>query len=510
MAFCTIGVSKQKGGNVGSSSRHNDRQRDTPNADPERTPLNRVLIGDDRNARYRVREIISEHGGKPRRDSVEAVELLLSASHEYFARPDGEIDPERLERWVEQATKFLRDRSNCGICAKAVLHLDERTPHIHAHMVPITEKGRLSATHFLDGPKKMQELHTRHAGYMKELGLERGRLGSRATHQRVKQFYASVDREPELKIEPDRIPDPGRLKVLTVEGARAYKLEVLSHVLEQIKEPIQILQDQSQLTRDERAHRVQADKRAAEAERQAQERIEAAEREAEERIAAVRREEAERFENLRRSALQILEEKEELQRENQKLREERNKEHESLLKMTREKLDIQMQAKEYSDRLTDIPMPEVMERLGYEGEHQGETLVYRTDQNQVAILIEKQKAFDHQRHLICKNSLDLVVHIRRENERMESFNQNHALAWLQDEFGDKRAHGAYLANRGQSALKFFGQRNEEREQTRALVRERSDDPWRGARGRAEDRDKGSRGGGHDDRRGGGHSHSFDR
>jgi hypothetical protein len=178
MAFCTIGVSKQKGGNVGSSSRHNDREREVPNADPERTHLNRVLIGDERNARYRVREIISEHGGKPRRDSVEAVELLLSASHEYFVGRDGESDPERLERWVGHAQKFLNDRSNCGLCAKAVLRLDERTPHIHAHMVPVTEAGRLSASHFLDGPKKMQELHTRHAGYMKELGLERGRLGA--------------------------------------------------------------------------------------------------------------------------------------------------------------------------------------------------------------------------------------------------------------------------------------------------------------------------------------------
>lgn len=70
MAFCTIGVMKQKGGSVGSSSRHNDRDRETPNADPERTHLNRVLIGDDRNAAERVREIIREHGGKPRRDSV--------------------------------------------------------------------------------------------------------------------------------------------------------------------------------------------------------------------------------------------------------------------------------------------------------------------------------------------------------------------------------------------------------------------------------------------------------
>jgi hypothetical protein len=92
MAFGTIGVSKQKGGSVGSSGRHNDRDRDTPNADPERTHLNRVLVGDGRPVRERVDEIINEHGGKPRRDSVEAVELLLSASHEYFVGPDGEID----------------------------------------------------------------------------------------------------------------------------------------------------------------------------------------------------------------------------------------------------------------------------------------------------------------------------------------------------------------------------------------------------------------------------------
>jgi hypothetical protein len=476
MAFCTIGVSKQKGGNVGSASRHNDRERDVPNADPERTPLNQVLIGDDRNAREPVREIIDEHGGKPRRDSVEAVELLLSASHEYFVSRDGEIDPERLERWVEQATKFLRDRRNCGICAKAVLHMDERTPHIHAHMVPITEDGRLSASRFLDGPKKMQELHTRQAGYMKELGLERGRMGSRATHQRVKQFYASVDREPELKIEPDRIPDPGRLKVMTAEGARQYKLEVLSQVLEQIKEPIRILQDQSQLTRDERAHRVEADKRAAEAERQATQRVEAAEREAQEKIAAVRREEAERFENLRRSALQLLEEHKELYREKEALAKEHKQLQESMREMTREKLDFQMLAKQYSDRLTDIPMEEVMQRLGYEGERHGEALIYRTDGGQVAMLIEKQKAFDHQREVICKNSLDLVVYMRQEQEGIKSFDRNNALAWLQDEFGDKRAHGAYLANREQSALEFFGRRNEERERTRSLVHERSDDP----------------------------------
>lgn len=84
------------------------------------------------------------------------------------------------------------------------------------------------------------------------------------------------------------------------------------------------------------------------------------------------------------------------------------------------------------------------------------------------------------------------------NEGETGFDRNDALAWLQDEFGDRRAHGVYLANREQSALEFFGRRNEERERARELVRSHPEDPWRGPQGRAEDRDRGGgpdRGGG---------------
>lgn len=290
--------------------------------------------------------------------------------------------------------------------------------------------------------------------------------------------------------------------MLTAEGARAYKMEVLSHVLEQIKEPVQILQDQSQLTRDERAHRVEADKRAVEAERVAAERIEATEREAQERIAAVRREEAKRFENLRKSALQLIEENRELHRAKDELRVERNQLHESLLKMTREKQEFQLQVRDYHERLIDIPMPEVMERLGYTGERHGVALVYRTDGGQLAMIIQQQKAYDHQRELICKDSLALVVHMRQLGEGVEGFTHNHALEWLRDEFGEKRARGAAVAHSEHSVLGYFDHQREERQ--RALVPERGDDPWRGPRGGAEDRDRPRR----DDRpdgRGGGRS-----
>ena len=60
--------------------------------------------------------------------------------------------------------------------------------------------------------------------------------------------------------------------------------------------------------------------------------------------------------------------------------------------LTREKLDFQMQAREYHERLTDIPMPEVMEKLGYEGQRHGEALVYRGHLIVVAMIIQNKMA----------------------------------------------------------------------------------------------------------------------
>ena len=44
-------TAKLKGGSVASSGHHNDRTRETLNADPERRDQNQLLIGDDSNVR---------------------------------------------------------------------------------------------------------------------------------------------------------------------------------------------------------------------------------------------------------------------------------------------------------------------------------------------------------------------------------------------------------------------------------------------------------------------------
>lgn len=148
MAFVIARIAKQKGGSVGASGQHNDRTRETPNADPARIKDNEVLIGPDRPVREIVDEIIAEHGGKPRSDSVEAVEVLITASPEWFLDDLGNLDAKKVERFKERSVALLRDPRSGGVCAKATFHGDERSPHIQAHMVPIDPSGKLNCKYY--------------------------------------------------------------------------------------------------------------------------------------------------------------------------------------------------------------------------------------------------------------------------------------------------------------------------------------------------------------------------
>ncbi len=248
MAYAIARMAKQKGGSVGSSSLHNSRQRETPNADPEREKENRVLIGGEKPTPVRVREIIAEHGGKPRVDSVEAVEILLTASPEWFLDDDDHIDQKKVDQFCKAACEFLLDKKNGGIVVKADLHMDEKSPHVQAIMVPIDPKGRLNCRHFFGERWQLKQWQTRFSEKVAHLGLERGVEGSRATHHEVKDFYKAINREHRIKIDYEKLPDPPR--IMTKASAQKYKEELARAVVEQVKEPIQTQLHQAMLARD--------------------------------------------------------------------------------------------------------------------------------------------------------------------------------------------------------------------------------------------------------------------
>jgi len=486
-------MEKRKGSQITLSGRHNDRTQPVPNADPERTHLNRVLYGPDRPTRELVTEVIKQHGGKPRKDSVEAIEFLCEASPEFFAEKDPQKFREKVDRFVEQAMLFLQDERSGGKLVKAVLHLDERTPHIHAYTVPIDPKGNLNAKHYMRDREQMERNQDLYYEYMKPLGLECGQRRSRATHQRIEDFYKSIDAPVRLEVDHDEIPDPPKV-ILTEEARRKYKEKVIRAVLKGLEEPHKTMRDQAMLAQHEQGQREEAERKAEEAGRQAAERVAAAERQAAERIQATERAAADRVEKAERTAVEVLGENDKLRELAQSLLRERTQLREALKGLGREKDEVQLRAKDYQERLSDIPLREVMQKMGYQGEQQGEALVYRDGQGQVAIRIEQQKTSDFHRQQTFCNSIDLVINIRQHHQGVEGFTQTQALEFLREEFGDKRAAGAAVAHREQYALEFFGRLREQREEReRSLVPQRGDDPWRGPQGKAEDRDRGPRG-----------------
>jgi len=185
-------------------TKHNYRLMPTPNADPERTAsLNQELVNTAQNDYWTLAEKRREEGiaktarGKPRTvraDQVRAVEIVLTASPDWFKRDaDRQAEDMRGSDWVTDNLNFLKNKYGEKNLVSFTLHQDETTPHIHAVVVPLTDKGRLSAE-TLFNRETLRDLQTEYAQAMAPHGLERGVKGSRRHHLDMKQMYGLQDK----------------------------------------------------------------------------------------------------------------------------------------------------------------------------------------------------------------------------------------------------------------------------------------------------------------------------
>jgi len=200
-------------GEIAAMGKHNERTRDTPNADPARLGENVRLVGSGdwvADAQARLAEATNPHF---RPDAIRGVEVFMGVSPE-FKNTATEAD---WRAWVDRSMGWLTDtfRDPRNIVA-AVWHRDELTPHIQALVVPLREdNARLSYEHYLGGSKyRLSELQTSYAEAVRDLGLERGVQGSQATHQDVQRWYAKVTEPtpaPEIVKRDIEIERPSRL-----------------------------------------------------------------------------------------------------------------------------------------------------------------------------------------------------------------------------------------------------------------------------------------------------------
>ena len=173
-------------GSVAGALRHCYRERETPNADPERTPTNEHAAATSTDeAMGRMRALLPE---KRRRDAVLAVEYLMTASPEWWQ----EASRKQQDEFFRRSRQWLSDKYGADRVVTSTIHRDETSPHLSAFVVPLTRDGRLSAREFVGGRQKMRDDQTSYAAAVADLGLSRGIEGSMARHQSIRDYYAAL------------------------------------------------------------------------------------------------------------------------------------------------------------------------------------------------------------------------------------------------------------------------------------------------------------------------------
>lgn len=213
---CVLHAYKIKGqSHTANAERHDEKDlrklssKDKKHIDVTRTHLNQTLIpipemlsGLSRWDRLNI--FIADKIGtekKIRKDAVRSIELVLSASPEYF-RPKnpgktGTWEEDKLKEWLRSSMKYLMKRFGNNLL-EVHLHLDEATPHLHCVVVPIVkdEDGtkRLCAKDFLMSRGRLEIAHDEYGKASEHLGLERGTPGSGAKYLPSSEWQADEDR----------------------------------------------------------------------------------------------------------------------------------------------------------------------------------------------------------------------------------------------------------------------------------------------------------------------------
>ena len=194
--YAILRFAKYKGPEIGHIESHNERTKEkyasNPDIDTSRSHLNFHLVSPERKYRAEAEKQIAEAGCRTRSDSVRVVEALVTASPEFFK---GKKKAE-IKAYFTVALDFIQKHQSKDTIISAVVHMDEKTPHMHLCFVPLTEDKRLSAKEIVGNKKKLtwwQDEFWKHM-VKKYPDLERGESASETgrTHIPPRLFKEAV------------------------------------------------------------------------------------------------------------------------------------------------------------------------------------------------------------------------------------------------------------------------------------------------------------------------------
>ena len=178
---------KYKGPEIGNIEAHNERTKEkyasNPDVDVSRSKYNFHLVKPVQRYRTEAEKQITAAGCRTRKDSVRMVEVLFTASPEFFR---GKKRAE-VRAYFEEALRFFEQHQNKANIISAVVHMDEKTPHMHLSFVPLTADGRLSAKEIVGNKKKLIQWQDNFWSHMVRTypELERGESASQTGRDHI-------------------------------------------------------------------------------------------------------------------------------------------------------------------------------------------------------------------------------------------------------------------------------------------------------------------------------------
>ena len=218
MGYVVLHIEKAAGTDAAMSG-HVERKISPANVITTLTYLNQELIEFPKGVANRTEAIQHrlDNAGLERKigkNQVRALRVVMSGSPEDMKRIR---QAGQLDAWAKDSCGWLQKTFGKENVVSAVLHMDEKTPHIHATVVPIVRgerrKAKLErAKNAASGKKtyrtkkdrprlcaddvmardKLKAYQTTYAEAMTKYGLQRGIDGSEAKHISTQQYYREV------------------------------------------------------------------------------------------------------------------------------------------------------------------------------------------------------------------------------------------------------------------------------------------------------------------------------
>ena len=194
MSYIVLHMDKFKKEAVRGIQSHNNREREShsnPDIDYERSAAN-----------YDLHEPAAENYAEAiqnriddlllvkavRKDAVHMCGLIVSSDSAFFEK----LSPEDTKRFFEESKAFLTEFVGSENVISAMVHMDEKTPHMHFLHVPVTPDGRLNANKIYtrESLKKLQTELPRHLqsrGFDLQRGVEQ-EPGAKKKHLNTREF----------------------------------------------------------------------------------------------------------------------------------------------------------------------------------------------------------------------------------------------------------------------------------------------------------------------------------